>query len=79
MNLSTKEAQRHTEQTCGCQQTCGWQRRRGLGAWDQQMQTIIYRMNKQPGPSVYSTVKYIQYLVINHNGKEYEKKMHIYE
>ena len=26
--------------------------RDGLGVWDQQMQTIIYRMDKQQGPTV---------------------------
>ena len=38
------------------------------------MQTITYRMNKQVS-TVYSTEKYIQYPVINHNGKEYFKRM----
>ena len=37
------------------------------------MQTIIYRMDKKQGPT-YSTGNYIQYPVINHNGKEYEKE-----
>ena len=27
--------------------------REGLGVWDEQMQTIIYRMDKQQGPTVY--------------------------
>ena len=31
-------------------------------------------MDKQKGPTVYSTGNYIQYLVIKHNGKEYEKE-----
>ena len=34
--------------------------RDGLGIWDQQMQTSIYRMDKQQGPTVYSTKNYIQ-------------------
>ena len=53
MNLSTKQKQthRHREQTCGCQGGGGWARD-GLGVWDQQMQTIIYRMDKQQGPTV---------------------------
>ena len=53
MNLSMKqkETRRHREQTCGCQGGGGWGRD-GLGVWDQQMQTIIYRMDKQQGPSV---------------------------
>ena len=42
------------------------------------MQTIIYRMDKQQGP-MYSTGTCIQYPVINHNGKEYEKEcIHVY-
>ena len=36
------DSQIYREQTCGCQGE-GW----GLGVWDQQMQTIIYRMDKQ--------------------------------
>ena len=55
MNLSTKQKQnnRHREQTCGCQgrEWVGWGRD-GLGVWDQQMQTTIYRMDKQQGPNV---------------------------
>ena len=55
MNLSTREKQTHghREQTCGCQWGGGEGRgREGLGAWDQQMHTIIYRMDKQQGPTV---------------------------
>ena len=53
MNLSTKQKQthRHREQTCGCQWEGGW-RRDGLGVWGWQMQTIIYRMDTQQGPTV---------------------------
>ena len=36
-----KETDSQTEQTCGC-----WGQGVGLGVWDQQMQTIIYRMDK---------------------------------
>ena len=39
-----------------------------LEVWDQQMQTITYRTDKQRGPG-----NYIQYPVINYNGEEYEK------
>ena len=35
-------------------------------------------MNKQSGPIVYSTGNYIQYPVINHNGKECEKNVCMY-
>ena len=34
------------------------------------MQTVICRMDKQQGPTD-GTENYIQYPVINHNGKEY--------
>ena len=39
------------EQTCGFQGGWGWGRE-VLGVWDQQMQTIIYRTDKQQGPTV---------------------------
>ena len=50
MNLSTKQKQihRHREQTrreVRCE-------RGGLGGWDQQIQTTIWRMDKQHGPTV---------------------------
>ena len=74
MNLSMKQKQNqgHKEQTGGCQAGEWWERD-GLGVWDQQMQTGIYRMDKQQ-VLLYSTGNYIQYPVINHNGKEYEKE-----
>ena len=34
-----------------------------------------YRMDKQQGPMIGN---YIQYPVISHNGKEYEKRIYIY-
>ena len=47
-----------------------------MGVWGYQMQTIIYRMDKQPTYKIrlYSTGNHIQYPVINHNGKVYEKE-----
>ena len=39
------------------------------------MQTIIYRMGKQV--LLYSTGNYIQYPMINHNAKEYEKRIYL--
>ena len=53
MNISTKQKQTHKyrEQTCGCQGGGEWGEE-GLGVWGQQMQTIIYRMDKQQGPTV---------------------------
>ena len=38
------------------------------------MHTGIYRTDKQRGPTVYSTGNYMQYPVMKHNGKEYEKE-----
>ena len=47
MNLSLKQTQTQT-QTCDAQ---GWgQGEAGLGVWDQQTQTIQYRMCKQQSP-----------------------------
>ena len=53
MNISMKQEQthRHREQTYGCQGEEGWGRE-GLGAWDRQMQTSTYRMDKQQHPTV---------------------------
>ena len=39
---------RHIKQTCGCQ---GAREEEGLGVWDKQIQTAIYRMGKQQGPA----------------------------
>ena len=73
MNLPMKQKQthRHREQTCGCQGR-GEQGREGWGVQNQQWQTNIQRMDKQQGPTVLH--RDIQYPVINHNGKEYEKE-----
>ena len=38
------------------------------------MQTIIYRLDKQQGLTLQHRKLYIQYPVLNHNGKEYEKE-----
>lgn len=44
---------------------------RGLGVWDQQMQTTTYKC-------INGTGNYTQYRVINHSGKDYEnRKIHI--
>ena len=48
-----------------------WVGEEGLGVWGQQMQTIIYREWINNKVLLYSTGNYIQYPVINHNGKEY--------
>ena len=51
MKQKQKQTHRYREQTCGCQRAGGWGRD-GLGVWDEQMQTIIYRMDKQQGGTV---------------------------
>ena len=43
-----------------------------LGVWDQQIQTTINKINYKV--LLYSTGNYIQYPVINRNGKEYENE-----
>ena len=60
------------QKTGNCQGGGGWWGD-GLGVWDYQMQTIIYRMDKQQ-VLLYSTGKYFQYPVINHNGKKQKTK-----
>ena len=72
-NLSTKQKQthRHREQTYGCQ-------RGGSGGMDWNFGIsrckllYIERINNKD--LWYSTGNYIQYPVINHNGKEYDKE-----
>ena len=74
MNLSTKQKQthRHREQTCGCP---------GGGAgggkdWEFGISRckLLYTGWLNNKVLLYSTGNYIQYPVINHNGKEYEKE-----
>ena len=75
MNLSMKQKQthRHREQTCGCH-------RGGLGRggmhWEFGISTFnllhIEWINNKV--LLYSTGNYVQYPVISHNGKEYEKE-----
>ena len=53
MNLFTKQKQNQglREETGVCQGGGAWERG-GEGVWHQQMQTGIYRMDKQQGPTV---------------------------
>ena len=44
--------------------------RDGLGVWDQQIQTVIQRMDKQQGPTVQYRELYSISSVIKHNGKK---------
>ena len=43
MNFTEAEMDSHREQTCDSQGGEGWEKK-GLGVWDWQMQTVIYRM-----------------------------------
>ena len=53
MNLFTKQTHRHRKQTQGYQRgKLGGGRRDRLGLWDWQMQTTVYKMDKQQGPTV---------------------------
>jgi len=74
MHLSTKQKQTHRygEQTCGSQrgEGEGW-----LRVWGWQMQTIVYRMGIQQGPTI-QLKEVCSISVINHNGKEYFLKMY---
>ena len=70
MNLSKKQKQthRHREQTCGCQgRVVDWE----FGISRFKLLYIKWINNKV---LLYSKANCIQYPVINHNGKEYEKE-----
>ena len=73
MNLLTKQKQthRHRDQTCGCQggKSGGMDWEFGISRWN--LLNIGWINNKA---LLYSTGSYVQYPVINHNEKEYEKE-----
>ena len=73
-NLSTKQKQtrRHREQTCGCQGG-GMDLKFGISRC--KLLYVGWINNKV---LLYSTGNYIQYPVINHNGKEYKKRIYIH-
>ena len=50
LSVKHKQNHGHREQTGGCQGG-GEQERDGLEVWGQQMQTGLYRMDKQQGPT----------------------------
>ena len=74
MNLSPKQkhTHRHREQTCGCQGAGGW----GGMEWEVGVSRckLLYIGWINNKVLLYSTGKYIQYPMINHNGKEYKKE-----
>ena len=74
MNLRMKQKQthRHIEQTCGCQEVgIGGEKEWEFGISRYKLVYIGWINNKI---LLYSTGNYIQYPVINHNGKEHEKE-----
>ena len=74
MNLSTRQIQihRHREQTCGCQ------RGRGLVGMNWEFGINRYKLSRIEWINnkilLYSTGNFLQYPIINHNGKEHEKE-----
>ena len=78
INISMKQKQthRHREQTCGYQEGGVWGRKYWeLGISRCKLLYIGWINNKV---LLYSTGDYIQYPVINHNGKEYKKNIYMY-
>ena len=71
MNLSMKQTHGHREQTCGCQGG-----REGGLDWEFGISRckLLYIEWINNKVLLSSTGNYIQYPVINHNGKEYEKE-----
>ena len=69
MNLSMKQKQIH--RLVVSKMGLRGVRSDGLRIWDEQIKTIINRTDEQQG-SIYYTGNYIQYLVINYNGKEFK-------
>ena len=55
MNFYETETDSQTQRTDLClpEDGGGSREKDGLGVWGQQMQTIIYRTDKQQGPTVY--------------------------
>ena len=78
MNLSTKQTPGHREQTEGCQG--GGEELGGGMEWEvgisRSKLLYIEWINNQA--LLYSTKSYIQHPMINHNGKEYFKRLRIH-
>ena len=73
ISMNQKQTHRHREQICGCQGG------RGVGGgmdWEFGISKckLLYIEWVNNQDLLYSTGIYIQYPVINHNGKEYEKE-----
>ena len=73
INKHETETDSHREWCCGCQGE-GGEGEETVGVWDQK-QTIIFRMDKHKF-LLCSTESYIQYPMINHNGKYMKKNIY---
>ena len=77
MKLSAEQKQAHREQTCGCQ-SGGRKGRDGLRVWEQQVQTVMLRMDNSK-VLLNSTGNCTQSLGVNHNGKAHKEEcMYVY-
>ena len=72
MKLSAEQKQAHREQTCGCQ-SGGRKGRDGLRVWEQQVQTVMLRMDNSK-VLLNSTGNCTQSLGVNHNGKAHKEE-----
>ena len=74
MNVPVKQKQthRHREQTCGYQGG-GWVEEDWIGSLGWPIQ-LLYTQLINDKVLLWRTGNYIQYPIINHNGKEYEKE-----
>ena len=70
--MKQKQTHRHREQTCGCQ----WGGVSGGRDWEFRISRckLVHVEWINIKVLLYSTGKYIRYLMINHNGNEYGKK-----
>ena len=74
MDLSTKQTDSNLDADTGVGRWEG-RGRDGLGVWGWQMQTTTLRMDKRV--LMHGTENYVQYSVINRNGKEYLKRTYL--
>ena len=71
-NMFKINSDTHTENKLIVTKGEGGKGRDKLGVWDSQIYATVYKVDNKD--LRYITGNYIQYLVINHNGKECEKE-----
>ena len=74
LSMKQKQTHRHREQTVVAKEVEG--REGWIESWDQQVQTIMYRMDNQQN-LILQYKNLIQYPQINHNGKEYKSNLYV--